>query len=315
MKDQKPDFPRHPIGIVARRTGLTPAVLRAWERRYGVVLPLRTEGGQRHYSDDDVLRLSLLRRATEGGRRISQVALFSMEQLQRLVTEDEAQHRGSWAPGPPVGLSAVGVLERAQRAVEEMNSGELERILTRGAMGLPLTTVLENVIVPLLGGMGTAWEKGRIGPAHEHLASVSIRRFLEWALGTVDEGKGAPVLLAATPAGERHELGALLSAVSGAAEGWKGIFLGPDLPAEEIVSAAIKLEVRLVALACFDPSTRQALPGEIMKIRRELPADIYLVLGGPLAVSEEEALMAEGVEVLGTLEGFRANLRELGFQR
>jgi len=314
MNNERPDSPRHPVRIVAGRTGLTPAVLRAWERRYGVVLPSRTEGGQRLYSDDDVLRLSLLRRAVEGGRRISQVALMSMEELQRLVREDEAQHRVPGAPGPFVGLPAVGVLERAQRAVDEMNSGELERILTRGAMALPLPTVLNEVIVPLLQRMGTAWEKGRIGPAHEHLASVSIRRFLEWILGTVDVGNGAPALLAATPTGERHELGALLSAVSGAAEGWKGIFLGPDLPAEEIVSAAIQLEVRVVALSCFDPRTRQALSGEIMKIRSGLPADIHLVLGGPLAVSEEKALIAEGVEVLGTFEGLRASLRELGFQ-
>ena len=243
------------------------------------------------------------------------MASVSREELQRLVTEDEEQHRGPWAQRPLVGLSAVGAVKRAQRAVEEMNSGALDRILTHGAIALPLPTVLDDVVVPLLEGIGTAWEKGRIGPAHEHLASVSIRRFLEWILGAVDVGKGAPVLLAATPAGERHELGALLSAVSGAAEGWKGIFLGADLPAEEIVAAAIQLEVGVVALSCFDPLTRQAFSGEIMKIRRGLPADIHLVAGGPLAVSEEGSLIAGGIQVLGTFEDLRAGLRELGFQR
>ncbi len=312
MDTERSDLPRHPIRVVARRTGLTPAVLRAWEKRYEVVVPSRTDGGQRLYSDEDVERLALLHRAVEEGRGISQVAAMPTEELQALVREDEVERRTLTPPEPLDGTSAARVLEMAQRAVTQMDPEELERILRRAALAFSVPTVVDDIIVPLLARIGTAWESGRVGPAHEHLGTVVIRRFLEWMLGTVDVGGGAPVMLSATPAGEKHELGALLSAVSGAAEGWKGIFLGPDLPAEEIVSAALRLEAEVVTLSCVDPRTAETLPSEIASIREQLPADVHLVVGGPLAVSSRVQLGGEGVEILATFEELREKLRQMG---
>ncbi|MFC1575462.1 MerR family transcriptional regulator [Gemmatimonadota bacterium] len=309
MRTERSDLPKHPIRVVANRTGLTPAVLRAWEKRYAVVVPSRTEGGQRLYSDDDVERLSLLHRAVEGGRSISQVAVFSTADLKELVREDEAERRTIGLPERLDGDSAPTVLEKAQRAMTKMDSRELERILTRAALSFSVPTVVDEIIVPLLARIGAAWESGRVGPAHEHLATVVIRQFLEWMLGTVDVGEGAPVLVAATPAGEKHELGALLSALSGAAEGWKGVFLGPDLPAEEVVAAAIQLDAGVVTLSCVDPQTAQALPGEISAIRERLPAEVLLVVGGPMAEAKAGEMKGEGIEILPTFEDLRGKLR------
>jgi DNA-binding transcriptional MerR regulator/methylmalonyl-CoA mutase cobalamin-binding subunit len=312
MKTERGDIPRHPIRVVARRTGLTPAVLRAWEKRYTVVVPSRTEGGQRLYSDDDVERLALLRRAVEEGRGISQVAAFPTENLRELVREDEVERQGFGPPERLEGRSATGVLEEAQRAVTQMDPVELERVLTRAALAFSVPTVMDDIIVPLLARIGTAWETGRLGPAHEHLATVVIRRFLEWMLGIVDVGDGAPVMVSATPAGEKHELGALLAAVSGAAEGWKSVFLGPDLPAEDVVAAALRLEAKVVTLSCVDPQTAQALPEEISRIRERLPSGVPLVLGGPLAEAMEGELRSEGVEILPNFEELREKLRAFG---
>jgi DNA-binding transcriptional MerR regulator/methylmalonyl-CoA mutase cobalamin-binding subunit len=312
MDGRLSDQPRHPIRVVARRTGLTPAVLRAWEKRYEVVVPSRTDGGQRLYSDEDVERLALLHRAVEEGRGISQVAAMPTEELQALVREDEVERRTLTPPEPLDGASAARVLEMAQRAVTQMDPEELERVLRRAALAFSVPTVVDDIIVPLLARIGTAWESGRVGPAHEHLGTVVIRRFLEWMLGTVDVSRAAPVMVSATPAGEKHELGALLSAVSGAAEGWKGIFLGPDLPADELVSAAVRLEAEVLTLSCVDPRTAQALPSEIATVRERLPADVHLVIGGPLAVSNEALLKREGVEVLESFEELREKLRQMG---
>ena len=80
--------PRHPIKVVARRTGLTPDVLRVWEKRYSAVTPTRVSTGRRLYSDQDVERLLLLRRATLVGRRIGQVAALPTDELETLVDED-----------------------------------------------------------------------------------------------------------------------------------------------------------------------------------------------------------------------------------
>lgn len=312
MNTEQNDRPRHPIRVVAKRTGLNPAVLRAWEKRYSVVDPFRTEGGQRLYSDDDVLRLSLLHRAVGEGRSISQVATLSTEELKNLVKEDEAERGRFGVPEPLEGPSAARVLERAKRAVDRMGPGELEKILTRGAMAFPIPTVIDDIVVPLLGMIGTAWSRGRLSPAHEHLATVEIRRFLEWVLGTVNIREGSPVMVSGTPAGERHELGAILSAVSGAAEGWDGVYLGPDLPAEEIALAALRLEAEVVALSCVDPRLSDTFPVEIQKIRQRLPADVQLVVGGPPISGNDEVMAIEGVEVLHDFQDLRAKLRALG---
>jgi len=315
MTTEGRDSPRHPIRIVARRTGLTPAALRAWEKRYGVVVPSRTEGGQRLYSDEDVLRLSLLHRAVEEGRSISQVAAMCTEELQGLVREDDVERCRFGVSEPLVGSSGTEILENAKRAVDQMDSGKLERVLTRGVMVFSVPKVIDDIVVPLLSWIGAAWQSGRIGPAHEHLAIVVIRGFLEWVLRTVDVGDGAPVLVGATLAGERHELGALLSVVSGAAEGWKGLFVGPDLPAEEIVSAALRLEAEVVTLSCVTLPTAQAVPREIMKIRMSLPAGVHLIVGGAMVASDEMVVRREGVSGLPTFPELRARLRKLGSSR
>ncbi len=312
MNDERKDAPRHPIRVVAHRTGLTPAVLRAWERRYGVVVPFRSEGGQRLYSDDDVARLSLLQRAVNEGRAISQVAPLSVEELKALVREDQRERRRPGAGEPGLGASAGQVLERAQRAVTEMDPGELDRILRRGALVFPVSTVTDEIVVPLLSGMGAAWASGRLGPAHEHVATVVVRRFLEWVLGAVEVVEGAPLLVAATPAGEQHELGALLSAVSAIAEGWKAVFLGPDLPAEEIVAAATRLKADVLALSCVAGQGPETLRDQVRVIRSALPSGVQMFLGGPLAMAGKDALAAEGVRVLGTFRELRSSLKSPG---
>jgi MerR family transcriptional regulator, light-induced transcriptional regulator len=311
MTIERSDFPRHPIRVVSRRTGLTPAVLRAWEKRYGVVVPVRSEGGQRLYSDEDVRRLVLLRRAVEEGRAISHVASFSTEALEALVEEDKAERIGTGEADPLHSSTARETLYLAERAVNEMDPYRLERVLMRGAMALPVTNVLDEVLTPLLSYIGTSWSAGRFGPGHEHLATVQIRRFLEWLLSTMSRTDTAPVMITATAAGERHELGALLSAVSGAAEGWRAVFLGPDLPAEEIAFAALRLEARVVGISAVDPLISDALPGEVRGIRSRLPVGVHLIVGGSAAETMKGVLQADGVEVLSSLEGLRKRLRGL----
>jgi DNA-binding transcriptional MerR regulator len=309
MNSERGGAARHPIRVVSRRTGLSPALLRAWEKRYGVVTPSRSEGGQRLYSDADVHRLALLHRVVEEGRNISQVSSLSLERLEALVEEDQQERIGPPMPEPLDMVSVLGILEGARRAVDEMDPGELERVLTRGAMAVSVPTLTDDILIPLLEGIGSSWRKGQLGPAHEHVASVVIRRFLEWLLNAVDAGKGAPILVAATPAQERHELGALLSAVSAAAEGWKGFYLGPDLPASEIASAAVRLGAQVVALSLVDPGLTSSFPEEIMALRRALPPSVRLVVGGPAEILGGVEERVEGVELMTALPELRVTLR------
>ena len=312
MNTERGETPRHPIRVVSRRTGLTPALLRAWEKRYGVVEPARSDGGQRLYSDDDVQRLGLLHRVVEEGRNISQVASLSLADLQDLVEEDQVERVGPPAPQPLGSVSVVGILEGARRAVGEMDPIQLERILTRGAMAISVPTLIDDVLIPLLGGIGISWSKGQLGPAHEHLASVVIRRFLEWLLNTVDVGEGAPILIAATPARERHEFGALLSAVSAASEGWKAIYLGPDLPAGEIAAAAGRLGAQVTALSLVTPALSESFGAEIVALRYALPPAVRLIVGGPAAILSVLRLQVPDTVFLAALPELREYLRREG---
>jgi DNA-binding transcriptional MerR regulator len=286
-------------------------VLRAWERRYHVVGPSRSDGGQRLYSDDDVRRLTLLRRAVEEGRAISSVAGLSLEELARLVQEDESERRLAPSSSALVGSSAADLLEEAMREVVQMDPAGLERLLARGAMTIPVSALLDEVLLPLLVRIGSSWREGRLGPAHEHLASVAIRRFLEWLLQTVGGGAVGPLLVSGTPSGEQHELGALMAAVSGAAEGWVSVYLGPDLPAAEIAAAATSLQARVVSLSCVDPVNAGRLPAEVRDLRSRLPQRARLILGGAVSAAHRVDLEAEGIEVIGSLAGFRHRLRGL----
>ncbi len=315
MADDRKDPARHPIRVVARRTGLNPAVLRAWEKRYGVVDPSRSDGGQRLYSDQDVLRLSLLRRAVEGGRSIGQVATLPTESLARLVREDETARIDGKPPEPLDGPSTSRILERAERAVDRMDPGELQRILTRGAMALSIGTLIDEILLPLMTSIGDSWQTGRIGPAKEHLASVEVRRFLDWLMQNVSLEENSAVLVACTPSGEHHEVGAILAAVTAAAEGWKGVYLGPDLPAEEIARAAISLRARIVALSCVNRKRSGELLAEIRGLRGLLPEAVPIVVGGSAVHRDGRSVALEGVEVLGDLQELRGRLRAAGGTR
>jgi hypothetical protein len=156
-------------------------------------------------------------------------------------------------------------------------------------------------------------ESGLIGKWYERgrLATVVIQRFLEWVLGIVDAGTGVPGLVAATPVGERHELVALPCAASGAAEAYESTSLGPDSPAEEIVSAAQRLDAQVVALSCVDPRTAGSLAGETRTIRNGLPVELRLVLRGQGARSCLRAGGMDGVWILDSFKELRESLREL----
>jgi DNA-binding transcriptional MerR regulator len=293
----------HPIRVVAQRTGLTPAALRAWERRYGVVEPIRSEGGHRLYRERDVKRLIALRRAVDGGRSIGQIAELSTDELERLIAEDH-EYAQRW-PSRTIGVSGQGLLERSISAVEGLDPDELNQTLRRAALALPVESLVDELLVPLLVRMGASWRQGLLGPANEHVASGVIRGFLDWLIDSSNPGRSAPLLISGTPVGQVHEFGALLVTVTAASEGWRIMHLGTDLPAEEIVNAALARRADVLALSGIHPVDPR-LSEELQAIRDGLPASVRIVIGGP-AFSQAPAI--PGVTELESIREFRASLR------
>lgn len=311
--------PRHPIRVVAHRTGLTPATLRAWERRYGVVEPFRSEGGQRLYSDDDVERLTRLRLLSEAGRPIGLVAALDDEAAEALLQEDQEERRSAPAralmpgaeEGAPSGRGAQRMVDAAFRRVLALDGDGLELALRRSAVTLGAHHFLEDVLTPLLHRVGAAWTRKELRPAQEHLCTSVTERVLAWLDEPGPEGSEAPRLVVATLPGERHGLGARLVAAMAGLEGWSVTYLGVDLPPEDIAEAARTVGARAVALSLVNADVVTTAATGLAELRAHLPADTAILLGGAMAAGLASAILPTGARVITDLQGLRDALATL----
>ena len=307
----KPGVGRHPIGVVSERTGLSPDLLRVWERRYGAVEPSRAPDGQREYSDEDVERLRLLRLATLVGRNIGQVAGLSTEELTRLVRDDEDAARQRVGRPEPGLVSEPGLaeVERALELARTVDAPGLESFLRRTAAAFGVPAFLDRLAAPLLQRMGDEWEAGRLTPGQEHLATEIVERVLEGLIHFLIAAPGAPSLLLATPAGEEHKVGTVLAAAAAAAEGWRVTYLGPDLMADEIEAAARAAAAQVVGVSVVYLGDRERLLEELRALRARLAPSVPLLAGGTGAVALAADLRGSGIQVTADLSEFRAALR------
>jgi len=304
-----PVGPLHPMRLVTVRTGLTPDLLRAWEKRYGAVTPIRSPGGQRLYSDADVERLALLARAVEGGRAIGQIANLSLGELQGVVEKDARALEPARAS--IIGAESWESLQaEALAAVNRFDPGELESTLRGAALRLGLDDMLDGVIGPLLLTIGTRWHAGLLSPAHEHLATDVIRRTLTWMMEKGAPLPTAPTFVVGTPAGQTHELGAMLAAAAAASHGWRVVYLGANLPATEIAVVANHTRATAVALSLVHPANDPAIVVALRDLRAALPRGTAIIAGGTAAASYAQALDEVGAVRFTSIRELRAWLRQ-----
>lgn len=271
----------HTIKFAARHTGLSQHTIRAWERRYTAIAPDRTATNRRLYSIEDIEKLSLLHRAVQAGHSIGQVAHLSIPELQRLFADAPAAEPES-QPSP--------YMEECLRAVERLDAQGMEDALARAAALLGAAALIDRVLLPLLQSIGERWREGDVRTAHEHMASAIVRTFLGRMLDAFQPPALAPRLIVTTPAGQLHELGALIAAVTAASEGWRVLYLGPNLPSEEIAGAAHQAGARAVALSIVYPPDDPRLGQEIVSLRKHLGQEIPILAGGRAAAAYRDAL-------------------------
>ncbi len=304
---------RHPIQVVSRRSGLTPDVLRAWEKRYSVVTPERSKGGRRLYSDGDIERLRLIREAVAGGRRIGQLAHLKVDELRDLVQEDRRQavSPAEFGPAERAQEDAVVLLAECLDAVRALDSDWLRSAFGRAVIALQPSVFLESVVTPLMHQIGALWSAGRLNPGHEHLASSVVLLTLAEVTGVLQPNNGATRIVVATPAHQRHEIGAILVAAAAQLDGWHVTYLGQDLPGSDIARAAEQIEARVVALSITYPASDPRLVVELRALGQMLPDDIALIVGGQAAQSYRKVLESVGAQWVAGLAEFREKLREL----
>lgn len=310
MSDQ--GLPRHPIRVVCRRTGLKPDVVRAWERRYAAVTPARTETDRRLYSDADIERLQLLRRAVGGGRSISQVANMAALDLAQLVAQDadRVSVRGPEVLTSPEGAVAFH-LERALEAIRQLDASALMRQFELASVDLSRRQLLEELVVPLMHDLGRLWRTTALSPAHEHLSSSVVRTFLGSLAEAFRPSPNAPRILVTTPANQWHELGALIAATTAAGEGWSVTYLGANLPATDIAHAAVKIRARAIAISLTFPEDDPLLGDELRRLRELVGERMVLLVGGRAIDAYRGPLDEIGARRAHDLKELRSELAQL----
>ena len=267
------------IGELGRRVGVSPELLRAWERRYGLMEPERSAGGFRLYSDADAARVQRMQKYLSQGLSAAEAARAAIEE----------------APAPE-NIATRSLADSAadlQRALERYDEQAANSIVDSALSNLSTETALGEVVMPVLREVGERWAAGELTIAQEHFATNVLRgRLLGLARGW-GHGNG-PIALLACTSGEQHDLPLMLFGISLRAAGWRIVFLGADIPASTIEQAAESIAPAAVVIATTLPEPLLAVETELAALAARVP----VAIGGRAA----DAILAERVGAI-LLEG------------
>lgn len=278
-----------------------------------VVTPQRSSTGRRLYTDLDVEKLVLVKHLVDGSWRIGDVARLSIEKLTERLHEES---RLTDQAGSDIGAAADQAtpdfyLQQSIRAVTVLGGKRLETLLEDASVRFSRQVIRQHIINPLIETIGNRWRDGSMRVVHEHLATAVIRSFLGADKYARTLSANAPGVIVATPAGQLHELGALLAASAAEEIGWNAFYLGPNLPAEEIAAAVRLRNVRAVALSVIYPPNDPAVHRELRTLKRLLVRDVTVYVGGNAVDSYQPTLNELSLVSVPDLAVFQKHLGEL----
>jgi len=270
------------IGELSRRTGVSPELLRAWERRYSLLKPTRSTGGLRLYTSDDVERVTRMQQHLADGLAAAEAAA--------LASARPAEMDG-------LAFDAAAVRHDLGAALESFDDADAQAVLDSVLSMTTLDTVLAEVVLPYLHELGERWERGEVSVAQEHFASAVLRgRLLGLARGW-SRGFGPRVLLACLP-GEQHDLGLIAFGLALRARGWRIAYLGGDMPIESVISAAHAVDPVFVVLSAVDAERVRRSTAELKSLARAQ----RICLGGAGAGEAEANAIGATLLVGGPVE-------------
>ena len=265
------------IGELSKRSGVSPELLRAWERRYGLLDPTRSAGGLRLYSPEDLERVRVMRQHLAGGVAAAEAAALALR-------SDTAR---------PVASPAAARADLAE-ALDGFDEPRAQSVLDRLLAVMTVDALLSGVVMPYLRELGDRWERGEVSIAQEHFASGVLRgRLLGLARGW-GVGVGPVAVLACLP-GEQHDLGLIAFGLALSARGWRIVYLGPDAPIDTVEDACSRLQPSLVVLHAVSGARVEPVMEEV----RALARGHRVALGGPAADAvEDDGILRLGGDVI-----------------
>ncbi len=247
------------IGELSRRVGVSPELLRAWERRYELLQPTRSSGGFRLYSDADELRVRRMQGHLQQGMSAAEAA--------------QAALAGSTSPEDASTTSLGESAKELQDALERYDEQAANAVLDRTLSTFGTETVLAEIVNTVLHALGERWAAGELTVAHEHFASNLLRgRLLGIARGW---GRGSgPLALLACPPGEWHDLPLVLFGIALRAAGWRIVLLGADTPISTIERVVEDISPAVVVLAATMPESLEAVEHEVAGLAARVPVAV-----------------------------------------
>lgn len=276
------------IQSVSHLTNLSVDTIRAWEKRYGAVVPSRGPAGQRRFSADDIARLALLKEAVDGGESISKVASLSTTNLRCFV-----QHERS------VGDADDAVIQRLLRCVYGLDARELASVLTTAGLSRSALEFGDDVVASLMVEIGANARSLNESSTYELvlcscLLSISSVLFAKYAVR-----KDQPTIVFLTLPGEKHSIPPLLAALTAAELGFRGVFVGTEIAPYHVESLAHSLKAS--ALGIYVGVHSDNAIRLVAEVRKRMP-QLTTFVGG------QSARFCEALEATETLRGFAERL-------
>jgi len=305
------------IGALSRATGIPPATLRTWERRYNFPRSDRKPSGHRLYSTQEVPNLLRVKAALALGHRPAEIFRLRPSAIDALVAMRGAAIAPPPAPIAPAQPGAASryasnddVESRSHRLIESVRSFDraaIERELRARWAQLGPAGFLEESACPFMGALGKECREGRLEVRHEHFASSLLADLLRELRRPYDDRASGPWVAAATFPGDRHEIGLLMASLICAVRGWRVLYIGVDAPVEQIAALAREAPLSAVALSISATVPQAYAFALTLDLRRKLPERIAIWVGGTRA-----SAAAAGVQPFDDFETLDRHLAAAG---
>ena len=258
------------IGVVERDTGIGRDTLRVWERRYGFPEPVRSEKGERKYSEKQLRQLQRIRRLLDQGMRPGKLLPLGEEGLDELEASLQSEQ--------PVQLEQA--VSELIEAIHSADAELLESLLQRQYQQQGMQGFILKTVVPLLNTVGELWARGKLQIFQEHFLSQQLIRFLNTEIAKLQRHARKPRVLLATLPGEEHTLGLLMVAAMLSSHGVSIINIGAEVPMDQIGHAVEQFNVDIVGITFSGAYQYKNIRPHLIELRELIPDDIEIWTGG-----------------------------------
>lgn len=294
------------IKHAAQRVGITTATLRAWERRYGVIAPHRSESGYRLYGDHDVAVLLSMKHLVDQGWSVGLAAAEAVRLDREHPTHNTALGAPDSARAAAPFPDLAGRLTAAASTLDTTGlSATLDQVFALGGF----ETVITDHVFPALEKLGDAWADGRVSVAGEHLASNAVMRRLAVAYeAAAAHGHGPRIALGLAPH-TRHEIGLFAFAVTARRRGMDTDYLGADLPLDDWLGVVDDPDLAAVVLAIPTTADITAADAVITAVCNHRP-DLVVAVGGAQQAHAPEPAVRLGHDIAAGAKALAATISQ-----